>query len=319
MPARDAWGQVELMTKVARLYHEQGATQIEIARRLHLSQAKVSRLLSRAKAEGIIRTTVVTPPDVFVDDEDRLRDRFGLLDAVVVAPAPEGVDPALDLGRRAAPYLEATIGGPGALGVSTWSATLLAAAEALGRTSETCTQVVQMIGGHGDPATQARSTRLLTRLAEATGGVPVSLPAPGIVSSVAARDALLSDASIARVMSTWSELAVALVSIGSVDPSPMLRESGNAWEAADSRALSRGGAVGDICLRFFSANGEPVDSALNSRVMGIDLPTFRDVPRRLAIAGGHTKVEAIGGALRGGWVNVLVTDVDTARALLAAP
>lgn len=123
------------MTKVARLYHEQGATQSEIAGRLHLSQAKVSRLLSRAKAEGIVRTTVVTPAELFVDDEDRLRDRFDLLDAVVVAQAPAGVDPAQDLGRRSAPYLEATIGGPGALGVSTWSATLLAAAEALGRTA----------------------------------------------------------------------------------------------------------------------------------------------------------------------------------------
>lgn len=305
------------MTKVARLYHEQGATQTEIARRLHLSQAKVSRLLSRAKAEGIIRTTVVTPPDVFVDDEDRLRDRFGLLDAVVVAGAPGGVDAALDLGRRAAPYLEATLGGPGALGVSTWSATLLAAAEALGRTSEPCTQVVQMIGGHGDPTTQARSMRLLTRLAEATGGVPVSLPAPGIVSSVSARDALISDASISRVMSAWGDLAVALVGIGSVDPSPMLRESGNAWADADSRALSRGGAVGDICLRFFGADGKLVASELNERVMGIDLLTFRDVPRRIAVAGGPGKVDAIAGALRGGWVNVLVTDVATARALLA--
>lgn len=305
------------MTKVARLYHEQGATQSEIAGRLHLSQAKVSRLLSRAKAEGIVRTTVVTPAELFVDDEDRLRDRFDLLDAVVVAQAPAGVDPAQDLGRRSAPYLEATIGGPGALGVSTWSATLLAAAEALGRTSEPCTQVVQMIGGHGDPATQARSTRLLTRLADATAGVPVSLPAPGIVSSVDARDTLTSDASIARVMSAWGALSVALVGIGSVDPSPMLRESGNAWEAADSRELARGGAVGDICLRFFDADGQPVACALNDRVMGIDLETFRGVPRRIAVAGGPSKVDAIAGALRGGWVNVLVTDIATARSLLS--
>lgn len=316
MPPRDSWGQVELMTKVARLYHEQGATQSEIAQRLHLSQAKVSRLLSRARDEGIIRTTVVSPPDVFVDDEEALQARFDLLDAVVVAEAPAGADPALDLGKRAAPYLEATLGGPGALGVSTWSATLLAAAEALGRSSESCTQVVQMIGGHGDPGTQARSMRLLTLLSDATGAVPVSMPAPGIVGSSTARDALIEDASIARVMGSWTDLSTALVGIGSIDPSPMLRESGNAWDPADARELKRLGAAGDICLRFFDGEGAPVTSSFNDRVMGIDLGAFRAIPRRIAVAGGPDKVEAVRAALRGGWINVLVTDAATARGLL---
>jgi len=42
------------------------------------------------------------------------------------------------------------------------------------------------------------------------------------------------------------------------------------------------------------------------------------VPRRVAVAGGERKVTAVLGALRGGWVNVLVTDVETARRLVAA-
>jgi len=316
VPPRDSWAHVELMTKVARLYHEQGATQSEIAQRLHLSQAKVSRLLSRARDEGIIRTTVVSPPDVFVEDEEALQSRFDLLDAVVVAAAPPGADPALDLGRRAAPYLEATLGGPGSLGVSTWSATLLAAAEALGRTSESCTQVVQMIGGHGDSTTQARSMRLLTLLADATRAVPINMPAPGIVGSSIARDALIDDASISKVMNSWAELSTALVGIGSIDPSPMLRESGNAWDLDDARELKRSGAAGDICLRFFDRDGLPVTSSFNDRVMGIDLDAFRAIPRRIAVAGGPNKVDAIRAALRGGWINVLVTDAATSRGLL---
>jgi predicted XRE-type DNA-binding protein len=38
-------GQVRLMTKVARMYHERGIRQADIAEALNISQAKVSRLL----------------------------------------------------------------------------------------------------------------------------------------------------------------------------------------------------------------------------------------------------------------------------------
>ena len=317
MPTSESWGAAELMTKVARLYHEQGVTQTDIAQRLHLSQAKVSRLLARARTEGIVRTAVVAPADVYVDLEDSLQRRYGLDDAVVVAEASDGADAASDLGRRAAPYLQATLGGPGSLGVSPWSATLLAAAEGMGRISPDWAHVVQLIGGHGDPQTQARAARLLTLLADATGAVPIGLPAPGTLGSKAARDALMADDSIAQAVRRWEDLSAALVGIGSVDPSPMLRASGNAWDADDARELSRGGAVGDICLRFFDASGAPVSSALDERVMGIDLATFGRIPRRIAVAGGSAKVAAIRAALAGGWVNVLVTDVVTARQLVA--
>lgn len=316
MAGFDGWAQAELMTKVARLYHEQGVTQSEIGRRLHLSQAKVSRLLARARDEGIVRTTVTAPAGLYLDLEDAVQARFRLDDVVVVDQAPSGVDAASDLGVRAAPYLEATLSGPGAVGVSSWSATLLAAAEALGRTAGGLTSVVQLVGGHGDAATQVSAMRLLTLLAGATGAAPVSLPAPGTLASRAARDALIADAAITPVTDLWADLTVALVGIGSVDPSPMLRASGNAWSVDDVQALTDVGAIGDICLRFFDADGTPTQSVVDDRVVGIDLPTFGRIPRRIAVAGGAGKVAAIRGALLGGWINVLVTDRSTAALLL---
>ena len=77
-------GQVRLMTKVAHLYHEQGIRQTEIATTLHISQAKVSRLLKRAAETGIVRTIVAVTQGVHTDLEDALEERFGLLEAVVV-------------------------------------------------------------------------------------------------------------------------------------------------------------------------------------------------------------------------------------------
>ena len=75
--------------------------------------------------------------------------------------------------------------------------------------------------------------------------------------------------------------------------------------------------MGDIGLRFFEAAGNHVDCGLVCRVIGIDPETLLAVPRRVGVAGGPRKHSAIRAAVLGGWVNVLVTDVDTAEALLA--
>ncbi len=314
------WGSSQLMTKVALLYYESGMRQSEIAERLSLSQPTVSRLLARARATGIVRTTVIPPAGVHSGLEESLREGFGLLDAVVVDDAPKGRDPAADLGSRSAAYLQATLSTAPILGISSWSATLLGAASALTPSvpGQSVGQVVQMVGGHGDVRVQAEAARLLTLLAEAMGARPVALPAPAALATSTARDALIADPALAPVVTMWSQASAALVGIGSVDPSPLLRESGNAWGATDQEELMRHGAVGDICLRFIDEVGNPVATDVDQRVVGIDLETFRRIPRRVAVAGGPAKVAAIRAALRGGWINVLVTDLSSARALLSS-
>jgi DNA-binding transcriptional regulator LsrR (DeoR family) len=300
MTTEAQWGSAQLMTKVALLYHEGGMRQSQIAERLHLSQPTVSRLLSRARAAGIVRTSVVPPAGIHSELEDALQQAFGLLDAVVVDDAPAGRDPDADLGARASAYLQATLSGVPILGISSWSATLLGAASALSpaasdaRRAGATGQVVQLVGGHGDPRVQAEAARLLTLLADAMGARPVALPAPGALASRAARDALIADPALAPVVALWSE----------------------AWGLEDQAELSGRGAVGDICQRFIDAAGSPVASDLDDRVVGIDLEAFRRIPRRVAVAGGETKVAAIRAALRGGWINVLVTNLSSAQALV---
>lgn len=308
------------MTKVARLSAEQGLRQADIAHRLQLSQATVSRLLSRARDTGILRVQVVPPHGVHADVEDELERRFGLADAVVVDSAPSGVDPAADLGSRAAEYLQATLGVDGSIGVSSWSATLLGAAMSMSAPAPAkasgARSVVQLVGGHGDPQVQAQAVRLVTLLAQGTRGEPVTLPAPGVLGSASARDTLMADPALATIIRAWSDVTVALVGIGSLEPSALVRDSGNAWGPEDARELAAAGAVGDICFRFFDASGQPVASALDARVMGMPLDDFRRIPRRVGVAGGPHKVAAIRGAVRGGWLTTLVTDMATARALL---
>ena len=315
--------QLRLLTKVARMYHEHGMRQPQIAEQLHISQPRVSRLLKQATALGIVRTTVVTPAGVHSDLEEEIERRYGLRDVVVAdtGHSSPGDQAALQaIGAAAAVYLETTLTGGDRIGISSWSSTLLATVDAMRpRPNPVADQVVQVIGGVGNATSQIYATRLADRLAILTGAKAVFLPAPGLAASPAAREILMADPHISDVMATYSSLTMLLAGLGSLEPSPLLMESGNAIADAEQDALRKLHAVGDICLRFFDEHGNMVRSALDDRVLGINTDTLRSIPRVVAIAGGARKFTAIRAALRGGWLNVLVTDLDVARRLAAEP
>ena len=310
-----------LMTKIARMYHEQGVRQPEIAKRLNISQPRVSRLLKKAVATGIVRTTVVAPRGVFAEVEDEIEQQYGLLEVVVADTGEEDdefvIAPAL--GAAAAFYLETTLAGGERIGVSSWSSTLLATVDSMRpRTSHECESVVQVLGGLGQPSAQARATHLVGRLVQVTGANATYLPAPGLVTSDATRRALLEEDSIAQAIGAFPDLTVLLAGIGSLLPSALLRASGNAVSSEDEDLLRRAGAVGDVCMRYFDSEGRPVPSHLDDRILGIDGASLLRIPRRIGVAGGRRKHEAIRAALLGGWINTLVTDSATAAYLRSA-
>lgn len=312
--------QVRLMARVARMYHERGLRQTEIAAELHLSTARVSRLLKRAAEEGIVRTIVALPANTHIDLEEALEAKFGIAEAVVVdtGGSDDVVLPAL--GAAAGVYLETTLAGEPVVGIASWSSSLLAAMDAMQPTNGyRVGQVVQMVGGHGNPIVQMQSSRLIGRFAQLTGAEAFMVPAPGLLGSAEAVQSLLRDPAVGAVTSKWSEITVALVGIGAMDPSPLLQESGNAVPRVELDRLEALGAVGDICTRYFDRDGRHIESDVDERIIGIEPSQLLQIPRRIAVAGGIRKLAAIRAALRGKWITILVTDTAVASALLTAP
>lgn len=310
-----------LMTKVARMYHEQGMRQPEIAERLNISQPRVSRLLKKAVATGVVRTTVVAPRGVFADVEEQVERLYGLREVVIADAGDEEdelvITPAL--GAAAAFYLETTLAGGERIGLSSWSSTLLSTVDSMRpRHSHECESVVQVLGGLGQPSAQARATHLVGRLVQVTGATATYLPAPGLVATAETRAALMRESSISQAVNAFPELTVLLAGIGSLKPSPLLRASGNAVGPDDEDRLRKAGAVGDVCMRYFDKDGGPVESHLDDRLLGIETETLLAIPRRVGVAGGQRKHEAIRAALLGGWINTLITDNATAAYLVHA-
>jgi len=308
--------ELRLMAKVARMYYVQELNQQAITEKLQLHQSTISRMLKKARTLNLVRFNIATPPGTFADLEDQLTSRFQLKDAVVVDCPAEGDAMVRDLGTALAYFLETTLKPGKVIGISSWSRSLFAMVDAL-RPGDYCAdgKVVQILGGVGNVGSEFHAIHLAQRLAGSIGAKPVLLQSPAVVGSVEAQRVLSRDAVVREASALFEKLDLALVGIGSMEPSRMLAVSGNIFSRDERAALQRLGAVGDICFRFYDAEGQPIKSPLMKRVIGIDLDTLRTCKRVVAVAGGVQKMQAILGALRSGLIDVLITDQRAAEAL----
>lgn len=310
--------ELRLIARVARMYYGENLTQSAIARQLSLSQASVSRLLKRAHDEEIVHISIDVPRGTFPDLEDRLRERYGI-DEAIVADCDEDREEAIlsSIGEAAAHFLESTLKDGEVVGISSWSQTLLRMVDNIHPMKRVAaSKVVQTLGGMGNPGVEIHATQLTTRLARLTQAEPILLSAPGVAASTAGRLVLVGDPFVRSALEEFRNITLALLGIGAVQPSEVLARSGNVFTHEELEGLARRGAVGDISLRFFDAQGHAVVAPLDERVIGMTLDEIKAIPRVVGLAGGSRKVDAIRGALLGRYVDVLITDRFTAAKLV---
>ena len=299
----------EQLVQASRLYYELGETQNAIADRLGVTRPQVSRLLKRARAEGIVEIRIIDKTSVESPAGDALRRSYGL-DAVHLAPTVAGPE---DLTRRmvarlAAQVLRGKIRDGAIVGIGD-GASVSAVADALEEAATpVAATVVPLAGGYWSPGPEREPFR---RIADALGAQAHGLMAPGLVDDAATKHALEAHAGVKALLDLWRRLDVALVGIG-----------GRSWGAASvgdevAGELERAGAVGEILIAPFDLDGVFVCPALRERVLAFDARTLGRVPVAIGVGAGEGKVRPILGALRAGAVRTLVTDVATAEAVVA--
>jgi DNA-binding transcriptional regulator LsrR (DeoR family) len=310
--------QQRLIAKVARMYHGRGLRQVEIAERLRISQSRVSRLLQQAEESGIVRTVVVVPPGLNVELEEELERRYSLGEAHVIdAIGADEAELSADLGDAVAAILpQLSIEIP-TIGFTSWSRTWRQMVRSLEPMRCDNVRVVEMLGDLGPHALQHEAAQSTQRLASLTGGEPVFLRTPGVVSSPQVRAALLAqDPSARQALELLDHIDFAMVGVGSCEIVPPLMSGDNYFTEEQLRQAVDCGAVGQICLRFLDAAGDPVATPLDDLVTGVTFAQLAAAHRRWAVAGGPSKYAAITAVLRGGWIDGLVTDTATAKHLV---
>lgn len=311
----DSYANPRLIVKICKQYFEDGLTQQEIADTLRISRSTISRMLSKARDEQIIRISIEAPAGVFPALEGVLERQFSLVEAVVVETinydSPFGM--ARELGEVAAGYLERTVQPHDIIGFA-WGTTMKSMVDTLPRKIVPGVQVVQLNGGLTPRMTELHATALTRDLAARLGGECYILQAPGVVDDPQTQQMFMADPQVAQVFELAGQANLAFIGIGAISADALWGRAGLLTEEVTSELKSLG-AVGDVMSRYFDKDGLLVNSSLCRRVVGLPIEKLRQIPRRIGVAGGKDKFEAILAALRGQYINVLITDHLTAQKL----
>lgn len=308
--------QLRLMHLAADLYYSANRTQDEIAGELSISRQKVSRLLAQARDEGIVQITINDPFTTMSTLAAALKEKLGLI-SVVVAPGTDRNQSQIRkrLGYAAARYLEATLQVGDIVGIG-WGRSLSDVVHALQPVGDRALTVVPLIGGLNQISPSFQVHEMARIFSEKLGGVWRPFYVPAIVENAQIRQSLFDSTDLVQVVQSWQNLNVALVGIGNVDLGPDVRMLFADYVDDTKMAhLSQRHAVGDICMRFFDITGAPIEDGLPGTV-GIDLDQLRLAKLRIGVAGGVEKADAIVGAVRGDYINSLITDETAALQIL---
>ncbi|MFD1714878.1 sugar-binding transcriptional regulator [Amnibacterium flavum] len=301
-----------LLAAVARAYYIDDLSRVEIADMFGVSRFKVSRLLARARDEGVVTIEINDGglPDAVLGE--RLREALGLASCEVVRSHGDGDSMRSQVGAAAAASLSGTLSPDEVVGVS-WGRTLNATTSAL-RYLPPLT-IVQLTGFvAGDLASSP--IEVARRVSDRSGGNVFPIFAPLFVQDVGTAQSLRDHPDIRAALDLFPRVTTALLSVGAWEPSDtQVRE---VLSKDDLDVAVRGGCVADIAGILVKADGTPVESDLESRSIGITYEQLRAVPRVVAVAGGPAKAAAIIAVARAGLITELVADHSLAGAVLAA-
>lgn len=304
----------ERLARIAHRYYVDGRTQEEIAREHGLSRPTVQRLLERARWSGVVAIHVQAPPWLNLDLEDRLRETFGLADAIVAQRRPDPQSQREVVARAAAGYLERRLRDGTIVAVGHGRDAGEVPRFFRPRHRLDC-EFVSAMGGSPRVEAPTNPNEICHALAAASGGRARSLYAPAYVEDPGVRETFLRQEAIAGALAAAGSADVALVGIGSVDDGCTMVRSG-CLSPAEIARLREQGAVGDILGNYVDLAGRVIASPHSQRLVALSLVDLRRIDTVVAVASEAEKPLAILGVLRSGAVDVLVVDEGNARTIL---
>ena len=308
----------ELLADIAEMYYEEGMTQSEISDRVGMTRSAISRLLTEARHKGIVEIQVHRPVRYDERLAHEMMDAFNLTSARVVISNPNESYEALQqkLGRATANFLELALRPNITIGVA-WGTTIYHVIEAYAGGERANTKVVQLLGVMGATRHSYSGQTLVENLAHKLNAEGVFLYTPFMVDSEATANTLMEDPSIKEALSVAKEAEIALLGIGSTKPEYCSLLQGGHITKDDLSKIIYSGAVGDVNGNYFNARGFTTEVEFHKRTVGLKKEDLLRIPMRFAVAGGLEKATAILGAIRGGYVNYLTTDHETAMWMLS--
>ncbi|MBD8515299.1 sugar-binding transcriptional regulator [Photobacterium sp. WH77] len=306
----------DLLTEIAILYYQQSATQEEISKKFGISRPKVSRLLRKAREEGIVEITVKFHPIHSAQLEQRLMDRFNLKRALIALDQPSAQEQRMQVSTLVSAYLDGYLRDDVVVAVGQGQ-NVAAVADHPGIVSHRNARFVCAIGGTHRSGDTINADHICRRLAKKFGGTSETLYAPAYVDSEVTQQVFITHPNVSETLNQARKAEFALVGIGDMDENSHMVKLGCFTAKEFVEARLNDGIVGDIGgFDFFRLDGQQAGTLMRGRVVGLEMSDLHRIPNVIAMASESRKALAILGALRTGVIDVLATSASCAMALL---
>ncbi|MGL4606656.1 MAG: sugar-binding transcriptional regulator [Eubacteriaceae bacterium] len=308
-------GKTNLILRVAKMYYELNMGQQEISEVENISKSTVSRLLKNAMELGFVEVKIKPPIYSTGDLEDQITKRFGLKKSVLVQDVI-GSEEILtrDVCSVLGEDLHRYIPNPGIIGVA-WGRTLNVLIKLLPKIHGENTKVIQLNGGSSKALYESGASEVVKAFRNALGGEGFLLPVPAVMDNKGLVALIKEDSQVKSVLQMVDQCNTAIFSVGDVSKDAVLYEMG-CFSKEEYEGIERSGAVGDVCSHFINNQGEIADEEIDGRVVGASLEQIKKIPTKILVVAGKKKARAILGCLRGGLVDVLYIDEQTAKLVL---
>ena len=316
----DDW---RLIYKVCSLYYEDDMRQQEVSDYLGISRATVSRMLQKGKESGIVRVEVINPVQFSYNKlEKALERKYGLKEVIVVESSAldTKTESVSRMYERAALYLSQFFKDGDWIGVTMGHTLHNIVKTNRAFEKDKKLMFVPIVGGIGQSTidkVDVQSNRIAQEFSRKFGGTYTQFLSPAVFSEQKAMEYFLKEKSISYIFDDFQKLDTLIMGIGIPQrvESTLVRAGYITGENLEK--FARDGMAGDIALHFFDEDGATEKfPAFNDRVAGMPLEMMKKVRNRIGIAGGENRAEAIRGAIKGGFINMLITNIDAAEKLL---
>lgn len=306
--------------EAAQLYYLEHLTMDQVAARLSVSRATVSRLLKEARQVGLVQINLNDDFKPKNDLATKLGDRFRVKAQVVPTnPRDSALGRMQAVAREAGVLLNNVMGDDMVLGVA-WGSTVSEVARQLPPRPLKNALVVQLNGaGNARHTGIPYSGAILGQIAEAFSAQMIHFPVPAFFDRATTKEAMWQEESVRSVLKMQRVADVALFGIGAFGGAiPSHVYNGGYFTEEEQRRLRQTGVVGDMCTVFLRENGTFADLEVNRRATGPTPAELARIKRRIAVVSGAHRLSALKGALMTGAVTDLVIDTQLAELLLKA-
>ena len=301
--------------RVAYYYYKEGLTQEEIAKRMKMSRQRVNRIISSCIDLGIVTINIEGLDNSNLELETKLEDKYGLKEVRIINETADE-QKIQELGTEGGKYLRSILKDNDIIGFSRGRNTS-ALVDFLPEDVEYPHNitVTQLMGSAIETNENTAVDETVYHFAAKLHAKASRLYAPIILSNEELRDSFIQEPYFEKSYEVIKKCDIAVVGIGTA--SSQWKHMISLYDIADKEQTEWAKDVaGEVCTHFYNSEGAAIEPPFRNRIISILLDDYMKIPVRIGVAGGKDKTEAIAAAIKGDYINVLITDLQTARQLM---